>query len=130
VWVDISGGPYFALPGEQFNLQLNYGNRGSVLAASAAITVTLPAGLSFVDATVPPAIIGDQLVWQVGELPGKSGPNTITLTVEVDVDALLGQAVYSVAEIQTSASELEQLNNTSQAKTYLGHVVILPIIRR
>jgi hypothetical protein len=94
------------------------------------ITLTLPTRLSFVDASIPPSIIGNQLVWQLGDLPGKSGPNTISLTVDVDAEAILRQAVYSVAEIQTSASELEQLNNTSRAETYLGLVVILPIIQR
>ena len=38
------------------------------------------------------AVIGDQLVWQAGDLPEENKKAAITLTEEVDSDVLLGQA--------------------------------------
>jgi len=44
-----------------------------------------------VEVLLPAAVIGDQLVWQADDLPEENKKAAITLTVEVDSDALRGQ---------------------------------------
>ena len=129
-WVSLSGGALGAYPGEQITYQLDYGNRGGALAAASAITLTLPSGLNFVDASIPPVIIGDQLVWQVGDLPAGSDPYSISLTVEVEAAAPLGETVVTSVEITTASPELETLNNSAQTEVYLGYLALMPIIHR
>ena len=130
VWVDLSSDAPSAIPGEQFNFQLDYGNRGHVSAFTPVITLTLPSGLNFVSASVTPEIIADQLVWHLDDLLKQSGPNSITLTVEVDSAVVLGQKVVTLVEITSSSPELEKLNNNSQVGTFLGYLGILPLINR
>ena len=130
LWVDLSSDVLSAIPGEQFNFQLEYGNRGQVSALTPIITLTLPSGLNFVSASVTPEIIADQLVWHLDDLPKQSAPNSITLTVEVDSAVVLGQKVVTVVEIASSSPELERLNNNSQVGTFLGYLGILPLINR
>jgi len=129
-WVSLSGGAMGAHPGEQITYQLDYGNRGGAMAVSSAITLTLPSGLNFVDASIPPVIVGDQLVWQVGDLPAGSDPYSIILTVEVDAAAPLGETVVTSVEITTASPELETLNNSAQAEIYLGYLALLPITHK
>jgi len=129
-WVSLSGSALGAHPGDQITFQLDYGNRGGAMAAASAITLTLPSGLNFVDASIPPVIVGDQLVWQVGDLPAGSDPYSISLTVEVDAAAPLGDTVITSAEITTASPELERLNNSAQVETFLGYLALLPIIHR
>jgi uncharacterized repeat protein (TIGR01451 family) len=129
-WVSLSGGTLGARPGDHITYQLDYGNRGGALAASSAITLTLPSGLNFVDASIPPVIVGDQLVWQVGDLPAGSDLYSISLTVEVDAAAQLGDTVVTSVEITTASPELETLNNSAQSVTFLGYLALLPITHR
>ncbi len=130
VWLDLSGGTLIAHPGDRFDYQLQYGNHGGVIASNSVITMTLPLGLSLVDASFPPQVIGNQLVWQLGDLPASSDNAVIYVTVEVDASAPMLQTVQTSVEIATSSHELEKLNNTSQSATYLAYLQILPIIRR
>jgi uncharacterized repeat protein (TIGR01451 family) len=129
-WVSLSGGALGAHPGDQITYQLDYGNRGGALAAASAITLTLPSGLNFLDASIPPVIVGDQLVWQVGDLPAGSDLYSISLTVEVDAAAPLGDTVVTSVEITTASTELETLNNSAQSETFLGYLALMPIIHR
>jgi hypothetical protein len=130
VWVNLSGGDPVASPGDQFSYQLDYGNRSGITADQSVITLTLPIGLNYVDASIPPVIIGDQLVWQLGDLPANSSFEAIHLTLEVGSNAPLFQMVVTSVEITTSSPELELLNNTSQSEIYLGYFQRLPIIQR
>ena len=130
VWVDLSGGARIAHPGDQFSFLLGYGNHGDITASATVMTMTLPVGLSFVDASLPPQLIGNQLVWQLGDLPPGADPDAILITVEVDASAPLPGTVITGVEIATSSPEIELLNNTSHSETYLAYLQILPLIRR
>ncbi|MFZ2098326.1 MAG: hypothetical protein WAV05_16975 [Anaerolineales bacterium] len=130
VWVALSGALPVAKPGDQFTYQLDYGNHGGIPASSTVITLTLPLGLEFVDASLPPVAIGDQLVWQLVDLPPGSTFYPISITVEVASSAPLFNTVVTTVDIITSSPELEQLNNFSQSETYLGYLTRLPFIRR
>jgi Tol biopolymer transport system component len=131
VWLELAGGPLSALPGDQFTFQLEYGNRSALPAASSAITVTLPTGLNFIDASTPPTdIIGNQLVWQVGELPPDSTYSPIMITVQVDFSAPLGQTMVTEVEITTTSPEIEILNNTPQFDTFIGYLDIVPLLMK
>ncbi len=129
-WVELTGGRRSAHLGEQFDLQLAYGNRSGVIASGTLMTVTLPLGLSYVDASLPPQVIGDQLVWQLGDLAPGSRPEPIRLTLRVDENAPLVQYVVSEALISTTSPELETVNNRSLSEIYLGYLVYLPHLRK
>jgi hypothetical protein len=69
------------------------------------------------------------LSWELGDLAGKS-EGSISLTLQVDVNATLGQEVILEAGIATGSEEIENLNNQVQKVVYLGYAGVLPIIRR
>jgi uncharacterized repeat protein (TIGR01451 family) len=127
VWV--TGSSTAALRNEQTTHTLTYGNRGGAPAAGARITYTLPAHLSFVSASVTP-ISTSPLVWDLGALPAKSNPLSLTVTVQVSATAPAFQTLTSTAVIQTTTSELEKANNSGQAFTYIGRFTYLPLIFR
>ncbi|HNT26315.1 MAG TPA: hypothetical protein PKM21_18245 [Anaerolineales bacterium] len=129
VWATFAGAQA-GLPGDQITLQLAYGNRGGALAENAAITLTLPADLSYVGASQPPAAVGQMLTWEVGDLAAGSGPYTIDVTVEVDANAIPGEWLVSQAVIHAASPELEALNNTAQVRTLVGKLLFLPVISR
>lgn len=125
IWVSLAGDN--ARPNEPFQYTLSYGNRGGAAATGARITAELPAGLVFVSSTPPPSSSSPQLTWNVGNLAGKSGPFTISLTARADPPVGLG-AVTSTASIASQSAELETHNNNSQATTFVGHTRYLPVI--
>jgi uncharacterized repeat protein (TIGR01451 family) len=126
-WLQVSGRPS-ALPGEQIIYRLSYGNRGGVSAQGTVITYTLPAGLSFVEASLPPDVNGNVLSWQVGDLPAHGETSTILLTLQVDASASRGSDLISDAEIGSATDELELLNNTQQVRTYVGDMLMIPLV--
>jgi Tol biopolymer transport system component len=130
VWADLTGLADFAHPGDQVVYMLDYGNRAGIPAAATAITMTLPAGLDYLEASIPPTIIGNQLVWQVGDVPAESTFGPIYVTVEVSASAPLFQNVTTNAEIVTSSPELEKLNNYSQVEMYLAFRQLLALLVR
>ena len=73
-----------ALPGEQVDLLLVYGNRGGVSASNVRITEQLPTGLTFLSADPPPAATSPVLRWDQSVLASNSGPSLIRITVRVD----------------------------------------------
>jgi len=93
------------------------------------ITLTLPVGLNYIDASTPPSeIIGNQLIWQVDDLPPNMTYSPILVTVQVDVAAPLLQTVVTAVEIATISTEIEILNNTTSFSTFIGYVRLVPIL--
>ncbi len=72
LWVSQSRGA--ALPGEQIELLLVYGNQGSIAARNVRITEQLPAGLTFVSADPPPNATLPVLRWNKSILPPSERP--------------------------------------------------------
>jgi len=126
LWVSKSGG-MAALPGEQVAYTIAYGNRGGVAASGVRITDTLSTGLSFVDANPPPVTTSTPLVWEVGDLLAQSGLSTIVVTATVASVVTLGSTLTNTVAIGAIAPEIETINNTTQAATFIGYRIYLPI---
>jgi len=118
-----------ARPGEQVIYAITYGNRGGAPASGVRIADTLPAELSFIDASLPP-VTTLPLVWEVGDVPAKSGPFTIAVTATVDPAAPLFTTLTNTASIGAVSPELETFNNTAQAATFIGHRIYLPVVMK
>jgi uncharacterized repeat protein (TIGR01451 family) len=128
LWVS-KGGPVTARPGEQVVHTITYGNRGGAAASGVRITDTLPSEVSFVDAS-PPPITTLPLVWEVGDVPARSGPFTIAVTATVDPAAPLFTTLTNTVSIGAVSPELETFNNTAQAATFIGHRLYLPTVMK
>lgn len=114
IWVSQSG-PAAATPGQQFVQTIDYGNRGGVAAGNGRVTLTLPAGLTFVSADPPPSATTPALRWDVGSLAAQGSPASILVTLRVAPAAAAGTILSAVAAITSSTAELEQANNTAEA---------------
>lgn len=125
-----SAGGTSAFPGETIVYQLNYRNRGAVAAANSLITATLPAGLTFVSASLPPITTSPSLVWDVGDLPAGSGPFTIEVAATVSAAASPFTSLTTTIIIDAESPELETANNTIQLVTFIGRRLYLPVIVR
>ena len=128
LWVS-KNGPALVLPGEQVVYTIAYGNRGGAAASGVRITDTLPAELSFVDAS-PLPVTTLPLVWEVGDVPAKSGSFTIAVTTTVDPAATSLTTLTNTVSIGVVSPELETFNNTAQAATFIGHRIYLPVLMR
>lgn len=117
-----------ALPGEQVELLLVYGNRGGVSASNVRITEQLPTGLTFLSADPPPAATSPALRWDQSVLASNSGPSLIRITVRVDPTAALGNTLLSQVNIVSDTGELELANNSATSSTYIGRQSHLPLI--
>lgn len=127
VWLEMES-PESAVVGQTVPLTLVYGNSSSLLAADTTITLTLPAGLTYQSASISPTLIGNTLVWQLGNLPAGSGPQMITVTVEVAANTPYFSNLTSTATIVPAGTELETANNTAQTVTFIAHKQYLPTI--
>jgi uncharacterized repeat protein (TIGR01451 family) len=130
-WAVLKSAKATALPGEQLELSLQYGNRGLAEAYTSTITVTLPSELEFIEASVPPATIdGQTLTWVVGVLPGESEPDPIAITVLLNPNAEIGEWLEIATSITASANELETGNNLVDTHLFIGVRTSLPFIIR
>lgn len=127
VWSALSDGA--GIPGQEVTLALTYGNQGGVLASDVHITQTLPAGLTFVSASIAP-ISTSPLVWAVGDLGAGSGPDTILVTLKISPSAMPLVYLTSSIDIAPAGLELETANNSSQGQVYTGLLVYLPIVSK
>jgi uncharacterized repeat protein (TIGR01451 family) len=127
VWVAASGDTH-AQPGEQLTLELRYGNQGGALASGAVLSYTLPAGMSFVEADVPPTQVGSTLTWELGDLQAHSSSYSILVTIAIDGGVMPGEYQVSLLEISSQTAELETVNNTLEVRTYVGSLVMIPML--
>ena len=127
IWVDATGDTH-ARPGDQLTLEVSYGNHGGQLASGTVLSYTLPAGMSFVDASVPPVQSGNILTWELGDLEARSNSNTIVITLAIDAGAMPGEYQTSLLEINAYTDELEIANNTLEVRTYVGNMMMIPAL--
>ncbi|MBE7533287.1 MAG: DUF11 domain-containing protein [Chloroflexi bacterium] len=126
-WVSVDDGN--APPGQQLVQTITYSNRGGAAASGVTITYTLPAGMTFVSASVPPAST-NPLVWHLPDLPAKSGPLEILVTAQVNANTPAFTTLTSTAVITTNDPELELLNNQAEGHIYTATFRYLPVILR
>lgn len=129
-WMQLSGSPASALPGEQITLLLQYGNRGGMAASGVSLELTLPDGINFIDASLPPGSAAAQtLHWDIGDLPARGATEVITLTVELDSAAPMATELSVSASISASR-ELESANNSDCFILFSGERIFMPMLRR
>jgi TolB protein len=127
--LDVSVNDKAVLPGEQTTSFLTYSNRGGAAASEVTLTYTLPAEMTFISASVPPAST-NPLVWHLADLPAKSEEYVIEVTARVNASAPPFTYLTSTAVIHTTDTELEMLNNEAEGNTYTAALVHLPAIFR
>jgi uncharacterized repeat protein (TIGR01451 family) len=128
VWV--GAGDVAALPGEQTEFPITYGNRGGAPASDVRVTGTLPADLFFVAADPSPITTTPALAWDAHDLPAKSGPFSIVVTATMAPTATMWSNHTSTARIGSASTELELHNNEVRARVFVGRWVHLPIVVR
>jgi uncharacterized repeat protein (TIGR01451 family) len=122
--------PVTGLPSSTLIYHLTYTNQGGAPAPGTLITLTLPAELTYVDASLPPLTSTSEIVWDVGNLAAKSGPYTIVVTATVAPTATFFSTLTSTVSLNTSGAELETANNSAQAGTFVAYQIFFPVLRR
>ncbi len=129
-WVQLTGSPASAQPGQQVTLLLQYGNRGGALASGVGLDLTLPDGLTFLDSSLPPtSTAGQALHWDLGDLPARGESGVISLTVEIDSAAPRAVDLETLTSI-TASRELETANNSAHFILFTGARLFMPMIQR
>jgi len=127
VWV--GGSSNKGLPGEMVTYALTYGNGGAAAANTTILTHTLAANLIFVSASIPPSQInGANLVWNLGDVAGGTGPVTILVTVQINAAAPPFTTLVCPILIRTASAELETVNNQASVTLHLARTLYLPFI--
>jgi uncharacterized repeat protein (TIGR01451 family) len=127
-WVQI-GPSFHALPGSQVTIPITLGNQGRVPAAGAQLTLTLPAGLTFVSASISPTSTDPALTWNLGDLAAQSTA-TIWVTLQVDPTSPTFTSLNYTTILTLSAPELETTNNTANGVVHTDLQVYLPMIKK
>lgn len=127
LWLALDGPPS-AATGEAFNLEVDYGNRTPSLADGVQISLTLPAGLSYVSADPLPNETSPALIWNLGDLASAETQPTIVVTVTMEAEFAPGLWVSTTGEITSQGVEIETANNASSYAIRVGRLVRLPII--
>jgi hypothetical protein len=120
-----------AMPNETFPVHLHYGNLSpDLLATTATLTLTLPAGLTVNSISVTPTVqTAEHLIWQLGDLPADSS-GTISLTVTVNGNVPLMSTITATAELRTRLAEPSWANNAQTWPLFIGRRAYLPAIFR
>lgn len=127
-WIDLAG-PSSALPGEIITYTLHFGVRGGLL-PSTTLTVTLPAGLQWVNASLLPTQQANLLVWELGDLEATATPDPIQVSLRL-AEATPPNAWLSLtASIGADTLDWETENNLSYARVFVGARLFLPLTRR
>ncbi|CAG0926907.1 hypothetical protein TFLX_00255 [Thermoflexales bacterium] len=126
-WVQLANPPVARL-GSTITYQLTYGNQALVPAYDVQLTATLPAQVTFVAASLPPANMSNSLIWDLGDLAAQSGPHTIFITAAVTSTITSINTLTNTVSISPAASEVERANNFHQTNLHLQYINLLPLI--
>ncbi|MBI3977289.1 MAG: DUF11 domain-containing protein [Chloroflexi bacterium] len=102
--------------GRPMTLTIWYGNQGAAPATGVRVTQTLPVSTTFVSASVTPVLTptapsDNQVVWYVGDVPGYTYGNRITLTLLVDPNAALNWGQQYRVDVAGDQPESQTWNN-------------------
>jgi len=130
VWVKAPPGLIPSDPGVVVTIPIWYNNYGMTTAANTFVTLTLDAKLTFIgdNASVTPNQIGNQIVWDFGDLP-LTGGGSFEVQVSVPNDPL-GTAYTSQLEISSDGSETDPADNSIAIEMMIMTSVYLPAIQR
>lgn len=128
VFAILKGGKNWLSPGETMTYTLAYANQGGAPAAGVAISLTLPAGLTFVDADLAPSSSSAGLVtWQLGELPAKFA-SPIQVRLQADPGGDFPAHLSAVVQIALQGLELETANNFASTEVHVARRQFLPAL--
>lgn len=119
--------PPNAGPGSTAAFEVAYGNGGGGFAAGNMLTVTLPAGMSFVSADPAPVSAAPVLVWALTDMAGQTGQMSIQITATMEASSTLGSPLTVTAGIRTTTRELELANNDTSAVALLAYRAFAPV---
>ena len=126
LWVQKTGDNTVPPGGGPVRYTITYGNLGGVPATGVCLTDTLPAGVTFVSASVPPTSTAP-LVWDVGNLAAGAGPFTIIVTGTVEAGTPAWTTFANTVTIGAVTPEADKDNNTAVAQTFVGYRLYLPL---
>jgi peptide/nickel transport system substrate-binding protein len=87
-------------PGSDIIYAITMRNNGHFAVTGATLVDTLPADVVFVSANpAPTAISGQELLWELGTVPGGSTPQVIAVTVHIPVATPHGANLVNVVEL-------------------------------
>jgi hypothetical protein len=129
-WVKAPPGLIPSDPGVVKTIPIWYNNYGMTTAANTVISLTLDANLSFIadTASVTPKQIGNQVVWDFGDLP-LTGGGYFEVQVAVPNDSL-GTAYTSQLDITSAGTETDPADNSLVIEMMIMTSVYLPSIQR
>jgi uncharacterized repeat protein (TIGR01451 family) len=107
-------------PGFDFGMYLKYWNVGTT-DVNATVSLRLDPKLDFIEATpAPTQVLGDSLVWDIGQLP-LFGQGGIWLKTNLPATATLGDWVKSTCYITSSQTDINLTDNVwSMCDTIVG----------
>jgi uncharacterized repeat protein (TIGR01451 family) len=113
-------------PGDALTYTMTFGNRGATLATNTELTLPLPAGATFVNASDGGVVADGVVTWPIGTLmPGQGG--TRSLTVTVDDAAVLGEVINAQATVGAAGVGTDQTRATAVTRVETGVPVRLGI---
>jgi uncharacterized repeat protein (TIGR01451 family) len=118
-------GPAAVNAGEVITYTLNVSNDGPTAAAGTVLVDSLPAGTTFLTASVPPASAGAVLTWNLGDLA--SGGST-SIDVQVRTPAT-SASLSNVARAVSATADPDMSNNRSEVTTSVTAVANLGITK-
>ena len=126
-----SSGLYGGAPGGLAMLTLQYSNIGAGTAESPELTLTLPAGLTYVGDTsgVTPDLVDSTVVWQLPEMAfGSSEDFVVYLAVD---GATPVPSFFDVSlELTSEGVDVNPEDNTDTAQVMVGPQIFLPLLLR
>ncbi len=110
-------GPEFALPGQVITYAVALVNQGQAAAVNSVVTFTLPAGVTYLDSSLPPTST-TPLVWQANIFLPQDVFTTV-VTASVSPETVPGSNLTAVVEANTSSKDEFENNNTAVVKTFV-----------
>jgi uncharacterized repeat protein (TIGR01451 family) len=129
--VDLSvvktGNPTTARAGEPYTYTLTIRNAGPAAASSVAVSDTLPASLTFLDAApLPTTRSGQALTWDLGSMAAGSER---TVTISVNISSSARGRLVNTASVGSPEEDRDPGNNTSTHDTPLTAEADLSIVK-
>lgn len=100
-------------PGRNLSFVVNFANLGTTAADNVVVTNTLPAGMTLINidyCTISPTVNGQQLVWQLGQLPPGNGTQ-LGFTVQLTTAVPIGTVLVDTAQIASNNGDDNPINN-------------------
>jgi uncharacterized repeat protein (TIGR01451 family) len=120
-------GPSLANPSQTITYIINYANNSNSIATGAQITDVLPGLVTFSNCTDGCMLVGNTLIWDLGELQ-RNTSGSVSYQVVVDPAALNGQKFTNLATIVSAENDPVTSNNTSRVITTITGGCIPPTI--